>query len=321
MYDGLLLVPGTETSTGMMVNPLDTMVINWNEKEDDIIADITRNGGFVGYVHTEKPHRWGNPDYQAMEIYNIHTDLLDEPRLMPFIINNLINGNKYKHWAYWELYDDQTEILALWDSLNQYRKIVGFGAVDAHNNQSFRARYIHNGMIEWVGPNAKTMTVKEPGLLEKWLLGEPDAAGWAFKWELDTYYHSFNYVTNHVFSDTLSAAGLKDHICRGHLLIAFESLAPAVGFQFFATDNSGNVIGILGDSVAATQVAALRVISPFPVRMLLLKDGKPIAESPEARYEGLFKITNSAGNYRLEASVQLDGAWFPWVFTNPIYVK
>ena len=32
IYEGLLLVPGTETSTGLMVNPLDTVVLDWNER-------------------------------------------------------------------------------------------------------------------------------------------------------------------------------------------------------------------------------------------------------------------------------------------------
>jgi hypothetical protein len=319
-YDGLLIVPGTETSTGLMVNILDSAVINWSINEDSIIAGITRKGGFVGYVHTEKPHRWGNPDYQAMEIYNIHTDLLDETGLFPFIINNLINGSKYKHWAYRELYDDQVAILALWDSLNQHRRIVGFSAVDAHNNQSFRARYDGDGRVEWVGPNAKTLKVKEPDLLEKWLLGEEDAAGWAFKWELDTYFHSFNFVTNHVFSDTIGAAALKDHIARGHLFISFESLAPAAGFQYFALDRRGDIVGILGDSIALADVATLRALSPFPAKMRLLKDGEPLEETRDEQYAWQFDVPNISGSYRLEACVQLDGSWIPWIFTNPIYV-
>lgn len=43
-----------------------------------------------------------------------------------------------------DLYNEQTEILANWDRLNQNRKIVGVAGVDAHNNQSFRARQLED---------------------------------------------------------------------------------------------------------------------------------------------------------------------------------
>ena len=90
-----------------------------------MIGNIVNNGGLVVYVHTENPHNWSNPDYQAMEIYNIHTDIKDEDSLFPFIVNSIINGKKYRRWAYREIYDDQTAILANWDALNENRIITG----------------------------------------------------------------------------------------------------------------------------------------------------------------------------------------------------
>ena len=67
-------------------------------EKEEVMKEVAQMGGFVGYVHTEKDHDWGNPTYQAMEIYNIHTDLLDEPGLLPFIMNNAINGCCRGHW-------------------------------------------------------------------------------------------------------------------------------------------------------------------------------------------------------------------------------
>jgi hypothetical protein len=209
VFDGIIVESGTESSTGLMVNPFDSVILDWEKDEDQLIHEVVNNGGLVTYVHTEEPHRWLNPDYQAMEIYNIHTDLLDEDGLLPFLLNNLICGNKYKHWGYWELYDDQTEILANWDSLNMGRRIVGIGAVDAHNNQSFRARYQDDGLVQWIGPNADTIAVNKSGWKEKILLGEPDEFGWAFKWEMDPYFNSFNFMNNHVYCDTFSSVNIK----------------------------------------------------------------------------------------------------------------
>ncbi len=321
-FEGILLEGGTESSgsDGIEVNPFREGILDWNIPRDSMIRNVVRQGGLVTYVHSEKDHDWDNPDYQAMEIYNIHSDLLDEKGLLPFLLNHLVNGKKYRHWAYRELYDRQTDILANWDRLNLRRKIVGVGSVDAHNNQNLRAHHLENGQVEWVGPNAKTLSIREPGILEKILLHEPDENGWAFKWELDTYFHSFNFVNNHVFADGFSSKNIKDHIEKGNAFVAFEGLAKGDGFQFFALDAQGELAGILGDSVAVQAVHQLKVLSPFPARYRLVRDGAVLLESQEAQYEFGFSPKNQKGNYRIEADLLLSGNWVNWIFTNPIYL-
>ncbi|OIN56740.1 hypothetical protein [Arsenicibacter rosenii] len=318
-FDGLIVESGTE-SDGLMVTPLRPTVINWKQSLDTVIRSVVEPGGLVLYVHTEEPHDWGNPDYQAMEIYNIHTDLIDEKSgILPFVLNSMVNSGRFKHWGYRELYDEQTAILARWDSLNQHRRIVGMGAADAHNNQSIRARYTKDGMVEWVGSNAKTMRIVKPGLLEKLLLGKPDAAGWAYKAELDTYFHSFNFINTHIFCDTLSSRALKNGLVKGHAYISFENLAKAKGFGFYSTDARSQLNAIMGDSVKATSVSRLKAVSPYPVTFELFRNGKQI-DRKENAYDYAYSKPVTAGNYRLVARVHLGDKWVPWVYTNPIYV-
>lgn len=319
IYDGIIIEPGTESSDGLMVCPMDSIVLDWSKGQDSIIKQVVDMGGLALYVHTEKPHNWDNPDYQAMEIYNIHTDMLDEEKLTPLIINFSVNGKKYRHWCYRELYDEQTKILANWDSLNKKRKIVGLAAVDAHNNQNIRARYLDDGRVEWVGPNAKTISVKKPGFFEKLLFKKPDAARWVFNFEVDTYYASFNYVNTHIFSDTLTNTALKNHLVQGNAFIAFENLADATGFQFYSTDSENQVSGILGDSVQISSVSALYAISPFPVEFKLYKDGKVIDKTENA-YTYEYKMHAKPGNYRIVASLKFNKKWTTWIQTNPIYI-
>jgi len=319
VYDGIIIEPGTESSNGLMVCPMDSVILDWSKGQDTIIKQVVDGGGLALYVHTEKPHDWDNPDYQAMEIYNIHTDMLDGEKLAPLIINFAINGKKYRHWAFRELYDDQTEILANWDKLNESRKIVGMAAVDAHNNQNIRARYLDNGLVEWVGPNAKTIVIKKAGLKEKLLFGEPDPGGWVFNFNVDSYFGSFNYVNTHVFSDTLSNIAIKNHLVEGHAYIAFENLAEATGFQFYASDNNNQVSGILGDSVLLSSVSKLHASSPFPVQFELYRNGILI-DSMENVYSYEYSTNLTPGNYRIVASLMFDKKWTTWVQTNPIYV-
>lgn len=318
-FDGVIIESGTEYSSGFMVNPFDSLVLDWSLGEKQIIHHVVAKGGLATYVHSEEPHPWDNPDYHAMEIYNIHTDVLDENGISSLLINNAINGAQYMDWCYREFYDDQTDILSLWDSLNTGRRIIGVGAVDAHNNHNLRARYLENGLVEWVGPNADTISIKKENWLDKLLLGEPDEHGWAFRWDLDSYFDSFNHVSNQVFCDTFSHVAIKDHIINGHLFVSFESLANARGFQFFARDRNNSVTAILGDSVSVENAPILQAISPYPVKFQLFKNGKIIDEKENA-YDYEFNTDNQPGNYRITASIYFDDKWTTWVLTNAIYL-
>lgn len=319
VYDDIVFESGTEGGKGLMVTPMDSTVIDWSKPQSDVIHRLVSNGGLVIYVHTEKKHDWDNPDYQAMEIYNIHTDYLDgNDGLLSIAMNLFINSGEYHHWVFRDIYDEQVEILANWDRLNKNRKIVGMAAVDAHNNQSFRARYLDDGKVEWVGPNAKTLDIVEPGLKESLLLEDSNINGWAFKWEVDPYFISFNHVVNHVFSDTLTNFGIKNNLVTGHAFISFQSLAEADGFQYFALDREKNVNAIMGDSVSIQSVSKLEAVSPLPVQFQLVKDGEVI-DAVENVYEYNYE-PNKKGNYRIVAKLFLDDAWISWVFTNPIYI-
>jgi hypothetical protein len=320
VYDGVIFEPGTETSQGLMVCPMDSVVLDWNRPQNEIMKEVVEAGGLSLYLHTEKPHEWDDPNYQAMEIYNIHTDLLDEGgSILPLIVNFAINGSKYPHWAMREIYDEQTDIMANWDHLNQKRRITGIGASDAHNNQNVRARYNSEGMVEWIGPNADLIATVKPGWKEKLLLSDPDENGWAFRFETDAYFTSFNYVNTHVFCDTFSNVNIKDNIVAGHAFVAFENLAFADGFQYFASGSNNEVSAIIGDSVSVDSVNMLKAVSPFPVKFKLVKNGEVI-DVADGLYEYEFKPENSAGNYRIEAHLKLGGDYTAWVLTNPIYV-
>ena len=319
VYDNVIIESGTE-NRGLMVSPMKSTVLDWDQPLDTLIHSVVKSDGLVLYVHTEEPHAWENPDYQAMEIYNIHTDFKDEgDDLLPFVVNSIINGNTYRHWGMREIFDEQTVIMARWDSINKFRKVIGMAAVDAHSNQNLRARYTDDGMVEWVGPNAKQISLVEPGWKEKLLLSEPDAGGWGFKLELDTYFHSFNFVNTHIFCDEFSNVSIKDNLVAGHTFIAFESLANAKGFQYFSTNDTDEVNAIMGDSISVNSLNKLKAVSPFPVQFELIKDGAVI-NTVEDSYMYEFDPNQQPGNYRIEAYLNFNDELIPWIYTNPIYV-
>lgn len=317
-YDGVLIESGSEKQ-GFDCWPLDSTIINWKENKDSIAKNIVGKGGIIFYSHTEEPHNWANPDYQGMEIYNFHTDTKDE-NVLPHIFNFIVNGNKYRHWALREMFDEQTQILARWDSLNNHRKIVGFSAVDTHENQNYRARLLKDGRVQWVGPNAKIIDTVKVNFWNRWMFSQPDPDGWVFKFLIDTYPAGFNYITNYVLADTLSVPSISEAMKKGHLYTAFKSLGDAKGFLYSAINNDEKQIAILGDSVKIDEVKSLRAISPLPAEFRLICNGKPIHNLSGENYDYSWSGPFEKGAYRIEMYVKLNGKKVPWLYSNPIYL-
>ncbi len=317
-YEGILIEPGSEKQ-GFDVWPLDSAIIDWKVDKDTIAENIVSRGGIVFYAHTEEPHNWSNPYYQGMEIYNLHADSKDET-LAPVIFNFIVNGNKYRHWALREMFDEQTSILALWDSLNTGRKIVGFSAVDTHENQNFRARYLDDGRIQWIGPNARIIDTMEVNFGNRWLFHEPDENGWIFRWMIDTYGSGFNYITNYVLADTLSVQSLAHQLKNGHLYTAFKSLGDAQGFMYYSKNHNDSICGIMGDSISRDQIKSLYAVSPLPGQFRLIHDGIPVSVSSPGQYNYSWSEPVEKGAYRVEIHISLNRKLVPWLYSNPIYV-
>jgi hypothetical protein len=317
-YDGVLIEPGSEKQ-GFVTWPLDSAIIDWKVDKNTIAENIVSRGGLIFYSHTEEPHNWDNPDYQGMEIYNFHTDTKDES-LTPLIINFIVNGNKYRHWALREVFDEQPSILAIWDSLNSKRKIVGFSATDTHENQNIRARYLNDGRVEWVGPNANVIDTMEVKLWNKWLFHQPDENGWIYKWMIDTYKSGFNYITNYLLADTLTVPSLADHLKKGHIYSAFKCLGDAKGFMYYCINQDDSIGGILGDSINLDQIKTLNATSPLPGQFRLIHNGTTVDVSSSESYQYTWGELIEKGSYRIEMHIKLKGRYVPWIYSNPIYI-
>lgn len=317
-YNGILIESGTEKH-GFVAWPLDSMVIDLRTNPDTITKNVVEYGGLVFFSHPEEKRNWGNPYYQGMEIYNFHTDTKDET-LAPNIFNFIMNGKKYRIWALRQMFDEQTFILARWDSLNMTRKMVGFSAVDTHENQNIRARYIPDGRVEWLGPDCNVIDTVNVSFLNRWLFSEPDENGWIFKWLIDTYNEGFDYITNYVFAETLSVSSIAKHIKKGHLYTAFKTLGDAKGFNWYAINRHEEISGIMGDSVQISNAYILKALIPLPGQFRLIHNGKTIKTSTTDGYEFTFSEPHKKGFYRVEVHVNLNGKYVPWIYSNPIYV-
>jgi hypothetical protein len=320
MYDGVLVEPGSEKQ-GFDAWPLDTTIVDWKVDKDTVAKNLVQNGGIVFYAHTEEPHNWANPWYQGMEIYNFHTVVKGKKSTLPILTDFIINGPKYRAWAYNSIFERQTAILARWDSLNRQRKIVGFSAVDEHENINFRARYLKDGRVQWMGINTKPMDTVKVSFWNRWMFQEPDPSGWIFRWMIvNTYETSFNNSVNYLYADTLTVPNIANHLLQGHHFTAFQFLADATGFCYYGEGVDGKLAGMMGDSIKMADLSKLVAVSPYPGRFTLVKDGKTVNVSADEKYQYSFDNSLQKGAYRLEVEIKPGDKRLPWIYTNPIYV-
>jgi len=131
------------------------------------------------------------------------------------------------------------------------------------------------------------------------------------------YEEGFRTLRTHVLSEEWKgrpddAAILIEALCRGRAFLALDMLADARGFVFEAQAPDETLH--LGDERPWRGPTRLRVGSPVSARLLIRRNGEPVAEAAGAE---LVHVADRPGVYRVEARYGNK----PWVFTNPIYLR
>jgi hypothetical protein len=137
--------------------------------------------------------------------------------------------------------------------------------------------------------------------------------------DVDPYSVAFKNSCTHVLAPRLDEPAIRAGLKAGHGYVAHDWMADPTGFRFGASDPGGKPVGIMGDEVKRMGGLKLTATLPLPAYVRLLRHGKEVAKS-EGKAEFEFAVTE-AGVYRLEAWLQLDGEYRPWIFANPIYVR
>lgn len=134
--------------------------------------------------------------------------------------------------------------------------------------------------------------------------------------QLDPYARSIGFVNTHIFSVGLTKESILDALRSGHVYVCFERFAPGKGFSF--TGESGQAVALMGDEIAWSEDLVLRAVFPQEARITLVRNGEAIekAQSEEATFR-----VREPGVYRVEAKVTARGKLWPWIYSNPIYVR
>ena len=244
--------------------------------------------GFLAHPHEKRTHmvehppypwtEWSTKDFTGIEIWNHMSEWME----------NLTEDNKYRSFLHplKTIEAPPAETLKVWDELNQERRVVGIGGVDAHAH-----KYNLLGFLEV---------------------------------EIFPYKVLFKSIRTHILSDKKikkdnSPAGIEAAkkiiykvLEEGRCFIANDYHADSRGFQFYA--ESGNKKYHMGESPEYSPDLKLVVKLPIEkAEFRIIRNGKLYTKIEGAGYEMKLK---SRGVYRAE--VFLDGN--AWIYSNPIRI-
>lgn len=321
LRDGILFIRGYELDHGLMPwgIPEGTVFLASDEPRE-LAKRIHELGAVLFYSHTEQDRMWDLPELEGMEIYNIHTDFLDEDLkiLAPRILLCLL---PYPELSMRLIFDPPKGQLARWDELNKTRHITGIAANDAHQNVGIRGFYTDKDTLALKGTGEKTEFIGEYKLnfLTRFFLrtfyGPLEPGREVLRYELDPYKNSCHFVNTHVLAKSCTEKDILDSLRAGRAYVAFSMLADAEGFVCFAQGKEDKVV--MGESIAFEPGLSLKAASPQKGRFIIIKDGENVAQSEGAELS--YDITKP-GKYRLEVDLNIAGQWTPWIYTNPIEV-
>ena len=324
MVDGVLLIPGAEYP-GLLAFPKQSVPPGSDADPQGRVDAVLKTGGQVFLCHLEERMDWDLKGLTGSEIYNLHADFKDETRLIKLmrtplgLLMLLPLSRQYPQETMASLMDYPADYLRRYDELCLKERLTGIAANDSHHNNGLKGIVTENGQLQLVdalGEKRGKIDPKKLPLLKVLLPSHPKKGDVAFHLDLDPYERSFRHVCTHLFLTEQTEEAVRETLVAGRVYVSFEWIADATGFNFQAT--RGERTFEMGSEVPLGTGLVFHSVSPLPVRFRLIRNGKEVHSALGRSYE--HPITQ-AGNYRLEAWVNLAENPQIWILSNPIYVR
>ncbi|MEK7146694.1 MAG: CehA/McbA family metallohydrolase [Patescibacteria group bacterium] len=288
--DGILFIRGSEIikdKTDILAiapkNFINKSELTWNE----ITAELRRQNALIIIAHPDYLYPdFEISDYDALEVYDIFDDVLTEKfwRLPKHLWNIICCYERYPEEIFLQILDWPKNALERWDEELQKRfPITAVAGNDSHQNVR--------------------------------LFGK----------QIDPYWLSFKMASTHVLTSSANETDILNGLKRGRAYISFDIVNRDDQFQFYGICDKKLIM--MGDEVYKEITkdinkdflnCVLRVNLTDEGKIRFLQNGKIIFEGINDRM--LFPV-KEPGIYRVEVERKIGNRWYPWIISNPIYIK
>jgi hypothetical protein len=132
--------------------------------------------------------------------------------------------------------------------------------------------------------------------------------------KVGTYDQLFLFYTTHLLAPERNTDPLVDALRHGHAYVSFDVLGFVGQFAFYA--QNGAVKTMMGDEVSLASGLALKTELPDKAdKIVMLQDGSEVAAANDSDH--LSFVPKSSGAYRVVAYRR----GYPWIMSNPVYVR
>jgi hypothetical protein len=331
LKEGVLFIPGSEVN-GFLAYPSKSILARMDLKGRDFVDTVTADDGMIFLSHTEERRNHPVDGLTGVEIYNRHYDAKRDKAGVLALALRLVDPKQVAELEA-SLRKFPDEVLAFqcdypdvyltkWDDGTRKRRLTGVAANDCHHNQILTVKMVDADTVRVgtnIDPDDKMRVLRAavfPTIREMTKGRKPGDV--LVRLDFDPYYHSFRNVATHVVAPKLDEASIRAALKAGHAYVAHDWMCDATGFRFEAT-LGGKVVAEMGDEVKLADGVKLTAKLPVPALVRVLHHGREVAKA-EGKSAFEFAPTE-AGAYRLEAWLELDGEWRPWIFSNPVYVR
>lgn len=295
VHAGVLFLNGNEvsfTNVGrlLLVPGLESQDQSNSPLENLTLQTRAKNGLSI-VAYPQEFQQWNSNAYDGVEVYNLYTNAQQINSVM-MLFDGLWCYRGYPDLLFANFYSRPNENLRLWDqTLGGGQRVTALAGVDAHAN-------IGIGLHDASG---------------KTLIGL----------HLDPYERSFEIVRVHALVSErygLNSESVLGALRSGNSFIGFDLFGDTTGFRF--SGSSGGEAAIQGGELKLDGEALLKVSTPLPARVVLLRNGVVVEQDQGKNQVGF--IVKEPGVYRCEVYLpQLPHPVGdqPWIISNPIYVR
>jgi hypothetical protein len=137
--------------------------------------------------------------------------------------------------------------------------------------------------------------------------------------QVDSYARALRFVNLHLLARSLNREEILSAFREGRGYTSFDLLADPTGFSLIVEgEDPDSVLCRMGEELRFEPELTLKATAPLTARMTLFRNGAVLQEEIAQELTHQVRVP---GVYRVECELRLVGRFWPWIISNPVYLR